>query len=259
MLSVGQAESLLIRLPDGSTLLVDGGGYLHDTGHDFGQRMLAPALGALHVSRIDTMISTHDHPDHSGGLPFIIRNFPVGEFWSGTEISPLLQNELKKRAVLKRTVTAGDDITLPGPVVISVLSPSGSVHEEMDSDELSVNERSLVFRLTYGGFSMLFCADAGFETEQRMLARRYDLKSTLLKVGHHGSRFSTSTDFLDRVQPRLALISVGKGNRFGLPARQTIDLLNSKRVSLLRTDIDGTIEVVTDGISWSVSTPFNPE
>ncbi|MFZ4859632.1 MAG: DNA internalization-related competence protein ComEC/Rec2 [Desulfuromonadaceae bacterium] len=260
MLSVGQAESLLIRLPDGSTLLVDGGGYLHDTGHDFGQRLLAPALAALHVGRIDTMISTHDHPDHSGGLPFIIRNFPVGEFWSGAGISPEIEKELKNRDVLKRVVIAGDVITLPGPVIITVLSPSGSVNKKVDSNELSVNEQSLVFRLRYGAFSMLFCADAGFEAEQQMMAdKRYELKSSVLKVGHHGSRFSTSTAFLDRVKPDLAFISVGKGNRFGLPAQRTIDLLNSKGVSLLRTDRDGTIELVTDGVRWSVSTPFRPE
>ncbi|MEI6827462.1 MAG: DNA internalization-related competence protein ComEC/Rec2 [Desulfuromonadales bacterium] len=259
MLSVGQAESLLIRLPDGSTLLVDGGGYLHDTGHDFGQRLLAPALGALHVSRVDTMIATHDHPDHSGGLPFIIRNFPVGEFWSGPSIAPSILSELKNRAVPKRTVTAGDIITLPGPVVISVLSPSGPTHGEAGREDSSVNEQSLVFRLRYGSFSMLFCADAGFEAEQQMLARQYEVKSTVLKVGHHGSRFSSSAEFVDRVQPELALISAGRGNRFGLPARQTIDLLGSKGTTLFRTDRDGTIELVTDGSSWSVSTPFKPE
>ncbi len=259
MLSVGQAESLLVRLPDGSTLLVDGGGYLHDTGHDFGQRMLAPALGALHVNRIDTMIATHNHPDHSGGLPFIIRNFPVGVFWSGSDISPEIQKELNNRTVPKLMLTAGDVINLPGPVIISVLSPSGPAEREPDGDESSVNEQSLVFRLSHGAFSMLFTADSGFEAERQMLAGRYDLKSTVLKVGHHGSRFSTSTEFIDRVQPDLALISAGKGNRFGLPSRQTVDLLNSKGIQMLRTDRDGTVELVTDGINWSVSAPFKAE
>lgn len=259
MLSVGQAESLLVKLPDGSTLLVDGGGYLHDTGHDFGQRVLAPALGALHIGRIDTMIATHEHPDHSGGLPFIIKNFPVGEFLSGPVIAPEIETDLKNRAVQKRTVTVGDVITLSGPVVITVLSPRGSVHGVTGDDESNVNEQSLVFHLRYGSFSMLFCADAGFEAERQMLAGKFDLKSTVLKVGHHGSRFSTSTEFLDRVQPRLALISAGRDNRFGLPSRQTIEFLNSKRIPLFRTDRDGTIELVTDGITWSAATPFKPD
>ncbi|MFZ2948868.1 MAG: DNA internalization-related competence protein ComEC/Rec2, partial [Desulfuromonadaceae bacterium] len=259
MLSVGQAESMLVQLPDGSTLLVDGGGYLHDTGRDFGQRVLAPALGALHIGRIDRMIATHDHPDHSGGLPFVIKHFAVGEFWSGTDVSAAIRSELKKKGVPQRTVAAGDVITLPGPVVITVLSPAGSERVPAGIDESSVNEQSLVFRLGYGDFSMIFCADAGFEAEQRMLAGRHDLKSTVLKVGHHGSRYSTSEEFLERVRPQVALISAGAGNRFGLPSTRTVDLLRSKGIHLYRTDRDGSIELVTDGVGWSASTPYKPE
>ncbi len=259
MLSVGQAESMLLRLPDGSTLLVDGGGYLHDTGQDFGRRFLAPALGAMHVGRIDRMIATHDHPDHSGGLPYIIKNFSVGEFWSVSKVTGDIVSELITRGVPQRTLEAGDDITLPGPVFITVLSPAGSVETVADGDESSVNEQSLVFRLKYGAFSMVFCADAGFEAEQRILEDGHELKSTVLKVGHHGSRFSTSEEFLSRVSPELALISAGAGNRFGLPSSRTVNLLRSKRIPLYRTDRDGTIELITDGKSWSVATPFNPE
>ena len=259
MLSVGQAESMLVRLPDGSTMLVDGGGYLHDTGHDFGQRVMAPALGALQVGRIDRMIATHNHPDHSGGLPFIIKNFEVGEFWSGTDIADEVQKELNIRKVPQRKLTAGDVITLPGPVVITVLSPTRSLRAASGDDESSVNEQSLVFRLAYGAFSMIFCADAGFEAEQRMLSGRNELQSSVLKVGHHGSRYSTSEDFLERVHPGLALISSGAGNRFGLPSVRTVDLLRSKGIPLYRTDRDGTIELVTDGVKWSVSTPYRPE
>jgi competence protein ComEC len=259
MLSVGQAESMLLRLPDGSTMLVDGGGYLHDTGLDFGQRILAPALGALHVGRIDRMIATHNHPDHSGGLPYIIKNFTVGEFWSVPEVTAEILKELHERGVPRRTLAAGDAITLPGPVVVTVLSPARSRLSHADFSEEDVNEQSLVFRLSYGAFSMIFCADAGFDAEQRMLASRKELKSTVLKVGHHGSRYSTSEEFLERVHPKLALISAGAGNRFGLPATRTVDLLGSKRIPTYRTDRDGTIELVTDGKSWSVSTPYKPD
>lgn len=259
MLSVGQAESILVQLPDGSTLLVDGGGYLHDTGHDFGRQILAPALGALHAGRIDRMIATHDHPDHSGGLPYVIKNFPVGEFWSGTEVSAEIQRELDKIKVPQRKITVGDVIRLPGPVIITVLSPAGPPRAVADSDETNVNEKSLVFRLSYGSFSMIFCADAGFAAEQLMLAGRGDLKSTVIKVGHHGSRYSTSEAFLERVQPSLALVSAGAGNLFGLPSPRTVDLLGSKGIVLYRTDRDGTIKLVSDGVGWSVSTPYKPE
>ena len=259
MLSVGQAESILLRLPDGTTMLVDGGGYLHDTGHDFGQRLLAPALGALYVERIDTMIATHEHPDHSGGLPYVIKNFPVGTFWSIANVTTEIRSELNKKRLPQRTIAAGDVITLPGPVIIQVLSPAKTGHAMADSDELNVNEQSLVFRLSYGAFSMIFCADAGFEAEQHMLAGPYDLKTSVLKVGHHGSRYSTSEAFLERVSPQVALISAGAGNRFGLPSARTVDLLRSKNIPLYRTDRDGTIELVTDGVGWSVSTPYKPE
>lgn len=259
MLSVGQAESMLVRLPDGSTLLVDGGGYLFDTGHDFGQRLLAPALGALHAGRIDKMVSTHDHPDHSGGLPFIIKNFSVGEFWSATNVSPEIVSELNKRGIPQRRVNVGDVINLPGSVKITVLSPVRPEASAAESDESSVNEQSLVFRLSYGAFSMIFCADAGFESEERMLVGQSDLKSTVLKIGHHGSRYSTSEDFIGRVRPDLALISAGAGNRFGLPSARTVALLKLKEIPLYRTDLDGTIELVSDGVSWSVLTNYKPE
>jgi competence protein ComEC len=119
-----------------------------------------------------------------------------------------------------------------------------------------MNDDSLVFRLVYGSFSMLFTADAGFPAEDRMLADGADLKSTALKVGHHGSRHSTSEDFLRQVAPRLALISAGRGNRFGLPSPDTLGLLHRQGTRILRTDEDGTIELVSDGVSWRVSIPY---
>lgn len=259
MLSVGQAEAMLLRLPDGSTLLVDGGGYLHDTGHDFGQRVLAPALGAQHAGRIDRMIATHDHPDHSGGLPYVIRNFSVGEFWSVPDVTDDILKELNERGVPRHTLAAGDAIPLPGSVILTVLSPAKVVQADSENDEASVNEQSLVFRLTYGAFSMIFCADAGFAAERVMLAGRHELKSTVLKVGHHGSRFSTSEEFLRRVHPEAALISAGAGNRFGLPSPRTVELLRSNGIPVFRTDHDGTIELVTDGVGWSVLTPYKPD
>jgi competence protein ComEC len=258
MLSVGQAESILLKLPDGSTMLVDGGGYLHDTGHDFGQRILAPALGALNVSRINRMIATHEHPDHSGGLPYVIKNFPVEEFISGTTVTSEIQSQLDSKKIPYRAIAAGDEITLPGSVNLKVLSPQKAASPGQSNEELNVNENSLVFRLSYGSFSMLFCADAGFEAEQQMLERKDELQSTALKVGHHGSRYSTSDVFLNRVSPEVALISAGAGNRFGLPAPRTIELFKSKQIPVYRTDYDGTIELVTDGIKWAVTTPYKP-
>jgi len=262
MLSVGQAESLLIRLPDGRTVLVDGGGYLHDTGRDFGQRVLAPALGALGVGEIDRIISTHDHPDHIGGLAFVAGNFKVGEFCSTnagliSEYSEDLRKVLSEKHIPLCKMAAGDVITLSEGVVLKVYSPGMRRSPDSDTDEMNVNEESLVFRLSFNKFSMLFTADAGFSAEHQMLAGGYELKSTALKVGHHGSRYSTSEEFLEKVAPEVALISAGASNRFGLPSSLTLDLLASRKIPVYRTDLDGTIELVSDGVGWSIATPYS--
>jgi competence protein ComEC len=265
MLSVGQGESLLLRLPDGSAMLVDGGGYLHENGRDFGRRTLGPALWKLGVSRIDRLVLTHSHPDHIGGMPFVAGNFPVGEFWEPVpggvgECYDQLRGILSGQHVPRKLLGAGDELTLAGNVVLKVLSPRrNAVRKDLASDEMGINEESLVFRLSYGSFSMLFTADAGFSAEERILKDGTDLTSTVLKIGHHGSRYSTSETLLGRVAPEIALISAGRSNSFGLPSVQTLSLLNRHGILTYRTDRDGTIELVSDGHSWSVSTPYRPD
>ena len=264
MLSVGQAESLLIRLPEGSTLLVDGGGYLFDNGRDFGERTLGPALLKLGVRRIDYMIMTHSHPDHNGGLPFVVRTLPVGEFWEAApggsgRLYDQLRAALAIQRVPVRRLADGDTFSLPGGVNLRVLSPSRSIENaSAEGNEIDMNENSLVFRLKYGAQSFLFTGDAGFEAEQRMLKNGTVMATTVLKVGHHGSRYSTSEDFLDQVAPRIALISAGSGNGFGLPSPRTLALLNRRGIATYRTDLDGTLELVSDGGILNVATPYHP-
>lgn len=264
MLSVGQAESLLLRLPDGSIMLVDGGGYLQDNGRDFGQRILVPALETLGIRKIDRMILTHDHPDHIGGLSFALKNLTVGEFWAAStaysrSVYSDLGSVLTERRIPVRILVAGDSINLSCGVVLDVLSPDKPATPSNGNDIQDTNENSLVFRISYGTFSMLFTADSGFAAERAMISRRYNLRSTVLKVGHHGSGYSTSEEFVDLVRPRMALISAGAGNKFGLPSERTINLLNSKGIVVYRTDLDGTIELVSDGNTFNVATRYKPD
>ncbi|QEM68267.1 DNA internalization-related competence protein ComEC/Rec2 [Geobacter sp. FeAm09] len=262
MLSVGQGESLLVRSPGGETMLVDGGGYLHDTGRDFGRHILGPALWKLGVRSIDHLVLTHSHPDHMGGMPFLVRTFPVREFWepfqggAGDEYERL-QAALAERHVPARRLAAGDTFAFADGVEVTVLSPPrGGPSRRPADDEMGMNDESLVFRLRYRSFSMLFTADAGFPAEERLLADRVPLASTVLKAGHHGSRFSTSEALLDTVSPSLVLISAGRDNSFGLPARQTLERLNRRGIRTWRTDRDGTIELTSDGEGWSVNAPY---
>lgn len=257
-LSVGQAEATLLQFPDRSTMLIDGGGYLRDTGGDFGERHLVPALHALGIERIDRLVLTHPHPDHLGGLPAVAEQFPIGEFWQGPwEVAPggdaaRLQSLLIRRGTLIRRLQAGAWQVSFGGCQMTVYTPP---LYEMPDDWYGEagNEASLVLQVTFDRFSALFMADAGLQTEQRLLGLGLS-PVTLLKVGHHGSRSATGERFVHQIRPQLALLSVGTGNRFGLPAPETLARLRRHGVQVYRTDHDGTVLVDTDGNDYRVTT-----
>lgn len=259
LLSVGQAESMLIRFPDGAAYLVDSGGYLYDTGRDFGRAVLIPALTRLGVERFEALVLTHSHPDHAGGMASVVERFPVMQLVTSPEAAPEMPRRLNEAAVLRgvplRLVSAGDVIRRPDGSRLTVLSPPGKGRGGGSSGG-DANESSLVFRLDYGRTGMLLMADAGFETESRLLSASAPLAAGVLKVGHHGSRSATSDPFLDRVRPHIAVISAGCGNSFNLPSPETIEQFTRRRITLYRTDRDGTVELVSDGSSWRVSAPW---
>lgn len=244
--SVGQGDSTFMRFPDGSTMLVDGGGSLWDGGLDVGERLLVPALLSLGIDRIDRLVLTHPHPDHVKGLVPVARNFPVGEFWeSGRHsASPAyreLTSLLSAKGVKTRVIDAATPPFSAGGALIEPLAPAQPVRGG-DTD-WEVNEESLVLRLTMGGFSLLLTGDAGFVSESRLVQRPHKLKSTVLKVAHHGSRYSTSVPFLNAVSPRLSVISAGYGNSFRLPAAETLADIRANGTDVHRTDLDGTLEL----------------
>lgn len=258
-LSVGQAEATLLQFPDRTTMLIDGGGYLRETGLDFGDRYLVPALHTLGVKRIDRLILTHPHPDHLGGLPAVAEQFQIAEFWQGTwkvEVggdADRLQSTLLRRGVPIRQLNPGIWRESFGGCQLVMMVPElddAATGRDNDDD----NEASLVLQVTHDQFTALFMADAGIASEQRMLEQQVIQPVTLLKVGHHGSRTATGEAFVRMVRPHLALISVGAGNRFGLPAPETLARLQRAGVEIYRTDQHGTVLVESDGKNYTVTT-----
>ncbi|WP_243371269.1 DNA internalization-related competence protein ComEC/Rec2 [Geotalea sp. SG265] len=243
--SLGQGESSLVRFPDGKTLLVDGGGSFREGGMDVGERLLAPALWSMGITAIDYMVMTHPHPDHIQGLLYIADNFKVGEFWEGrsagddSDYYRTLKAIIGRRRVPIHHFGATDHLEIGG-ARLEFLWPDISEHANS-----SLNDRSLVFRLVFARGSILFTGDIGKEVEKQ-LAGSSGSKSIVLKVPHHGSRYSSSPEFLQAVSPEIAVIAAGYGNSFHLPADETLARLKRQHVAIYRTDWDGTIQLVYD-------------
>ena len=244
-LSVGQGESTLITFSNGKRMLIDGGGSLFDKGWDIGRKLLLPVLRRSGVKRIDYLVLSHAHPDHIQGLIAVASELPVGEFWeSGLntgEDHRRLKMVLERRGIPIRICDSGSPQTEISGMRIKCLHPF------MDKSLYSINdlnETSLVLRLESDRFSALFTGDIGVETEFRLIQKRANLHSSLLKVPHHGSRYSSYYRFLDAVSPEIALIGAGYNNNFRLPANETIEKLSLRGIKTFRTDLDGTITVI---------------
>jgi competence protein ComEC len=257
--SVGQGESTLVTFPDGRRMLVDGGGSSRDGGADPGERLLAPALWSMGVDRLDYMVLTHPHPDHLKGLLFPARVFEIGEFWEtgisdGSEEYRTLREILDEKGVPVRRVNASTGPIAIGVVRIEPLAPLAPGRLQVSGGDEDLNEESLVFRLSIGGFALLFTGDIGWESEERLSRTPASLRCSVLKVPHHGSRHSSSDPFIAAAAPACSLIGAGFDNRFGLPAQETLSSLRRRGGAVFRTDLDGTVTVIYGNGKWTVST-----
>jgi competence protein ComEC len=256
VLDIGQGDSSIVDLPDGRVLLVDGGGEVGSP-WDPGKTVIAPALDMRRRRRIDVAILSHPHPDHFLGLRHPLATRDVGELWDTgqgeADAHPGdladLYASLRARGVrIARPDTLCGTHALGGAIV-EVLHPCPT----FDPDR-GANDNSLVVRIGFGARHVLLVGDAEHEAESTLLALHRDLHADLLKVGHHGSRTSSSAAFLAAVSPTVATVSCGVRNRFGHPHRAALDRLELAGIRVLRTDLVGAVRFTTDGTTMSVVT-----
>ena len=246
-LDVGQGDAILVESPEGPRLLVDGGP-AGTKRLDVGERVLAPFLWNRPAARLDAVALTHPDSDHSGGLRAVLTRFRVREFWENGRWIPGTEDTLRaveRSGACRRTLVAGQRLWL-GSALLTVLNPDGALPLD-EPPPFGQNEESLVLRLDWRGFSLLLTGDLGAPGEHHLLASRAPVQSLVLKVGHHGSRYSSTEDFLGATRAPLAVISVGARNPFGHPTPEALGRLAAAGARIYRTDRDGAVMLETDG------------
>lgn len=263
-IDVGQGDSIFIRMPHGrGNYLIDTGGTLTFNTEDWkvrqkqfevGKDVMVPFLKSKGITTIHKLIFTHGDMDHIGGASEIMKEIKVKELI--LPISPelsALEKELillaKHQNIPFRFTQAGESLTV-GNQIFQVLSPQNAYDDNR-------NNGSIVIYTRLGGLSWLFTGDLEKEGEEQLLHTYKNLQIDVLKVGHHGSKTSTSEMFLDKMEPKLAIISAGRNNRYGHPNPEVLNLLQEKNIQVLRTDKHGAITYIfyKDNGTFSVQFP----
>jgi len=236
MLNVGQGDSILIETPTQNVLI--------DTGDVSEQERLKAELQAAGVTRFERIILTHPHADHIGGIGFILDNYEVDEISdNGLFSASPLYKRYHDSGVKVTRLREGNSVDFGGDVRFDVLSPTF-----YDQD---MNNNSIVGKLVFKDFSMLFMGDAEKQIEEELLDTQ-DVTADILKAGHHGSKTSNTEDFIGAVRPKVILISAGEGNRFGHPHKAALSNMRTFCSDIFCTRFNGSIKVVSDGNSFDV-------
>jgi competence protein ComEC len=252
-LDVGQGDAICVEMPRGEALLVDGGpGGAADTG----RRVVVPFLKAIGRSRMETVLLTHAHDDHYGGLGAVVEEFPVQTLTvaaKGDAPAPVrrLLECFRRAGSGMLPVAAGDVLISKGGVRITVLNPGNAPSDGTHKGE---NNHSVALMIAFGRTKMLLCGDMEQEAEAALCQGGMSLGADVLKVGHHGGETSCTSEFIRRVSPMWAVVSVGRQNRFGHPSSETLARLREAGSIVLRTDLHGAVTFISDGEEWRMKT-----
>ena len=239
-LDVGQADCILINVENEYALI--------DAGNNEDGEKIVSFIKNEGIEEFKYVIGTHAHEDHIGGMDNIIRNFKVNNFFmpdviTTTKTYEEVLDELKYKNIKYKTPRINDNYKL-GSGNIKILY--------IGNDKEDLNENSIILRLTYKDTSYLFTGDAPYYTENTLLDK--NIESDVLKVAHHGSAYSSSSEFINKVKPKYAIIQVGKNNDYSLPKEKTLNKLKKVNATILRTDQKGTIIVKSDGENIEIET-----
>jgi competence protein ComEC len=256
---VGQGDSAFVRFPRGATMLADAGGLVASSGSvvpafDIGDRVVAPVLRAAGVRRLDYLVLSHGDPDHIGGAPAIVEEFRPREIWEGIPVprfEPLsrLLGDAHARGLGWLIVRAGDRFDVEG-VTVAVLHP-----DPPDWERQRVrNDDSVVLELSWRDASFWLTGDIGKAVERGLPPRMRLAPLRVIKVPHHGSLTSSTSDFVRAIHPTIAVVSAGRANHFGHPAADVLERYRDAGAEIFRTDRDGEVSIDTDGYSIDVHT-----
>ncbi len=255
-LDVGQGDSAFIKTAHGTKILIDGGGREANSKSkfDIGESVMIPYILDRGTKKVDIVIASHGHSDHTEGLEAVLRELSVG-----TVIVPetdgkgfgKINSICKDKNISIIKCKQGDRINLDNETVLEVLNPLPYKIDSIAQEDL--NESSLVLKLVYKNAKVLFTGDSGLPSEERMLQQGLDLKADIIKVGHHGSPGSSSKDYIMAVKPKYGIIPVGRNN-FGHPSQFVIDTFENQGARLFRTDESGAVIAASYGNGFNIRT-----